>query len=99
MSAVAQFENRCFQLVDFPLMETNAVQVPCEGCGEPLFDAIQASPGHWVKDREQKQLILYSEDGARYYLCPHCKGKNHIVFSRNDDILQLEISHFTPGAS
>ena len=78
-------------------MEENVVQVPCEGCGEPLFDAKEIAPGHWAKDPEQKQQIQYSQDGGRYYQCPHCNGKNHIVFSRNDDVLLLEISHFTPA--
>ncbi len=78
-------------------MEENAVQVPCAGCGETLFDGEETAPGHWAKDREQKQQILYGEDGGRYYQCPRCNGKNHIVFSRNDDVLLLEISHFTPA--
>ena len=78
-------------------MEENTVQVPCEGCGEALFDGNEIAPGRWAKDREQKRQILYSQDGGRYYHCPHCNGKNHIVFSRNDGVLQLEISHFTPA--
>ena len=77
-------------------MEKDVV-VPCEGCGEPLFDAKEIAPGRWAKDPEQKQQIQYSQDGGRYYLCAHCNGKNHIVFSRNDDVLLLEISHFTPA--
>ena len=75
-----------------------SVLVPCLDCEEPLFrkNLFNPNKGLWAMDPGEK-MELSREGGETFFLCPRCKGKNHVVSSEIGSLPQLLLSHFTPA--
>ena len=84
------------QPVEFPSMGKKPVPVPCKGCRKTLFQAMRIAPGRWAMDSEERHLLT-DQGGGHYYLCPHCGGRNHVIYNRDEGVLQLVIFSFTPA--